>query len=81
MKMTVYQQQQLLSTSTLKHKRNGGVCKEFDCIDHIYMIHPHVLCQCVVIVLVGDQNDSHIFHRDISYSHDLFLNVLLHCQK
>ena len=87
MKMTVHQQQQLETQQQhyqhqhLKHNRNGSVCKKSDCIDHICMIHTHVLCQCVVIVLVGDQNDGHIFHRDISYTHDLFLNVLLRCQK
>ena len=45
------------------------------------MMHTHFLRQCVVIVLAEDQNNSNIFHRDISYSHDLFLNVLLRCQK
>ena len=53
------------------------VCiRKSDCIDHICMIHTHVLRQCVVIVLVENQNNSHIFHRDISYSHDMYFYVI-----
>ena len=48
-----------------------------NCIDHICMTHIHVLRQCVVILRVEHQHNSHIFHRDISYSHELFLYVVL----